>query len=1119
MFILASFRSAIKRNIARAGIAIVVLASTNPSLPILADNPVPALGPDRHPLWLRYPAISPDGTTIAFSFRGHIFTVPVAGGLAIPLTGGPAHDSSPVWSPDGKLLAFASDRYGHYDVYVTSPQGGEVRRLTTYSTDAVPTSFTPDGKYVLFSAYRMGTAQSALFPVKIFPQLYRVSVQGGHEAEMILTTPALHASYDRAGSRILYEDLKGYEDPWRKHETSSVAHDIWLYDAKNGDHKKISSFQGENRNPVWSPDESAVYYLTEQSGSYNIWRLSLPNGQLGAAQQITSFEKNPIRFLSAANNGDLCFGYDGEIYTLPAGAQQPKKVDVQIGLSDSEPATQIRHYSDNVTDMALSPNGKEFAFIVRGDIYVASADQGETKRITNTPAQERNLSFSPDGRRLVFAAEYNKPWSLYEASIVQPKDKEPYFFNSTVIDVHPILDNAQENFQPRYSPDGKEVAYLENRTTLRVLNLESKQTRTILPGDLNYSYQDGDQWFDWSPDGKWFLVTFLTPDRWASEAGLVDAGGQQLTNLTKSGYDNEIPRWTTDGKSMIWLSDKYGLHGDGGSAKSQVDVYEMFFSQETYDRSKLPKAEYDILKEAEDEEKKKKEAAEKKQENKEAETNASKKIEPVKIDLANIEDRVSRVTLGSAPIRDALLTSDGETLVYLAKSEKGYELWSLKPREREIKRLWEFEAPTPSGRGPHFPAKIQLDKEGKNAFVLAAGKITKVAVADGKAEPAKLNAEKELDGAAERAYLFDHIWRQMREKFYVKDMNGVDWDYYKTVYEKFLPYISDDRDFSEMASEMLGELNASHTGCKYYPESQNADATAALGAFFDRDYQGNGLRIQEVIEKGPLIVASATIQAGMIIEKINGVMIEPGMDISSLLNHLAGHPTLLTIFDPTKNTRIDATVKPITLAEQDGLLYERWVKQRREFVDKLSNGTIGYVHVRAMDDQSYRDTYSEALGRESKKKALIVDTRYNGGGNLHDTLATFLSGKPYLEFLPRGQSIGWEPNEKWYRRTVVLISESNYSDAHLFPWVYQHFGIGKLVGMPVPGTGTAVWWETLQDPTLLFGIPEVGYRDEKGHFMEKTQVEPDVTVRNEPKNIAEGKDQQLEKSVELLMQE
>src|SRR3984957_8976364 len=260
MFTSASFHLATKRPFIHLGIAIVALVFLSPSLPVLAEIP-PPLGVENNPLWLRYPAISPDGKTIAFSFRGHIFTVSAAGGLAVPLTAGPAHDSSPIWSPDGKLIAFASDRYGHYDIFVTSSQGGTTRRLTTYSTDAVPTSFTPDGQFILFDAYRMGSAQSSLFPLKIFPQLYKVSIQGGRAAEMLLTTPALHAQYDRTENRILYEDLKGYEDPWRKHETFSVARDIWLYDARTGDHTKLSSFQGENRNPVWSPDEKAIYYL------------------------------------------------------------------------------------------------------------------------------------------------------------------------------------------------------------------------------------------------------------------------------------------------------------------------------------------------------------------------------------------------------------------------------------------------------------------------------------------------------------------------------------------------------------------------------------------------------------------------------------------------------------------------------------------------------------------------------------------------------------------------------------------------------------------------------------------------------------------------------------------
>ena len=1092
------------------------------------------LGPQTAPLWLRYPAISPDGKSIAFSFEGHLFIVPASGGIAQPLTTGPAHDTSPVWSPDGKSIAFASDRYGHYNVFLVSIEGGPTRRLTSYSTDEIPSEFTPDGKYVVFTAHRMPSAKSSQFPNRALSELYKVSIEEGHEPEMILTTAALHAQHDRAGQRLLYEDNKSYENLWRKHNTSSFAHDIWLFDSRSGNHTKLTSYTGEDRNPVWAPDENSFFYLSEQSGSFNVWKLPLNGADKASPQQITHLAKNPIRFLSTAQNGDLCFGYDGEIYLLPRGATDPSKVKIQIAVAGNGPGQQQAQLSDGATEIALSPNGKEIALVIRGDVYVASIEHGDTKRITNTPGQERNVNFSYDGRKLVFAAEYDKTWSLYEASIVQPKDQEPYFFNSTVIDVHPILQNGQENFLPKYSPDGKEVAYLENRAAVKVLNLESRQTRLVLPADRNFSYSDDDLWFDWSPDAKWILTTFLQNGRWSREVGIVDASGKQpITNLTKSGYEGIQPLWAQNGKSMIWLTDRYGLHGDDGNeGDPQYDIYEMFFTQEARKRFRLSPAEYEILKANEEKNKKKKdeekskdekeknqsspETSPKGTETKETNDDQPPKLEPVTVDLNGIEDRTERLTLASSRIAYAALSKDGEQLVYLAKSDKGFEIWLLKPRTKELKRLGEIEAP--QKEYGESARQLFLDKDDKNAFVLVDGHIRKVDLAAGKIEPVKFEAEKEIDGAAERSYLFEHIWRLVKEKFYVSDMHGVSWDYYKTVYARFLPFITDNRDFAEMTSEMLGELNASHTGCHPTP-SAGGDQTASLGAFFDQSYYGPGIKIEEVIEKGPLSQTDPPLQAGMIIEKVDDRTITPGMDVSPLLNFKAGKPTALSIFDPTKSTHFVVTMKPIALAELGNLLYERWVKQRRDLVDKLSNGTIGYVHVRGMDDEAYRDTFSEALGRQVDKSALIVDTRWNPGGNLHDALETFLTGQKYLKLIPRGQVLGWDPIRRWNQKTAVLANEGNYSDGMLFPWLYKHFQTGKLIGMPVNGTGTAVWWEILQDPGLVFGIPEVGFQDEQGHFMEKTQVDPDIQVMNDPKSTAEGQDLQLERAIAELMKE
>ncbi|MEP6849989.1 MAG: S41 family peptidase, partial [Acidobacteriota bacterium] len=338
-------------------------------------------------------------------------------------------------------------------------------------------------------------------------------------------------------------------------------------------------------------------------------------------------------------------------------------------------------------------------------------------------------------------------------------------------------------------------------------------------------------------------------------------------------------------------------------------------------------------------------------------------------------------------------------------------------------------------------------------------------------------------------------------------------------YQRFLPYINNNYDFAEMLSEMLGEMNVSHTGCYYRAGGPNSDATASIGVFYDYSYTGNGIKIAEVIEGGPVDLASSSIKAGNIIESIDGTTIDASMDFYRLLNRKAGKYTLLSVYDPGANKRWEESVKPINGGEEGELLYRRWVKVRRDEVDKLSGGKIGYVHVRSMNDASMRDVFDQALGLSIGKDAIIVDTRFNGGGNIHEQLSDFLSGKKYFDVIPHGQYVGSEPGDKWTKPSIVLVGESNYSDAHLFPLAYKLKNIGLLVGMPVPGTGTFVWWENQIDPTLRFGIPMGGWRplDGKTLFAENNQTEPDIRVRNEPDIMSAGRDQQIEAAVKELL--
>ena len=1062
------------------------------------------------PLWLRYPTISPDGKQIAFCYKGSVYTVAANGGEAQRITPTDHYDYTPVWSPDSKTIAFASNRYGNFDVFTVAATGGSPKRVTTNSANEKPSAFSPDGKKIYFAATIADPAESALFPKGSMQELYAIPADGGRY-EQILATPAQDISFSRDGKRFLYQDRKGGEDDWRKHHTSSITRDIWLYDTESGKHTQLSQWEGENRNPKFANNDQTIYYLTEQGGTFNVW--SMPVDNPSAAKQVTKFKTHPVRFLSISNEGTLCYGYNGEIYTQAADGS-PKKLAVSI--RDEEPSDKLTYMSVSGGGHAtVSPDGKMIATVSRGELFVTAVDYPTTKRITNTAQSEIAPSFAADGRTIAYASEREGNWNIYTATVVRNED--PNLAYATLIEEKPLFkDNKIDRSYPKYSPDGKELAFVEDRCRLMVMDIKSGKVRQITDGSQHYSTGGGMD-FSWSPDSKWFVVSY-TGNRHDpySDIGIVSAQGGEIHNITNTGYFDESPQWAMDGNAIIFATDRYGMRSHA-SWGSQNDIMIAFLNRKSYELAHMSKEEYELYQEAEKKAKEAKEKAEKEQaekdkkgikDDKKSEKADEKKSEDIVIEFDNIEDRIVRLTPRSGTLSGFTMSKEGDKLFYSMSYDGVFNIWQLGLRDHSNKILH-------SG----VSGSLQWDKKMENMFVFG-NRTGKYKGGSGAYTGITIRGEMSMDLAAEREYMFDRIYRQEKQRFYHEDMHGVDWDGLRDNYVRFLPHINNNYDFAEMTSEWLGELNVSHTGCSYSGSyDANADQTADFGLIYDFNRKGDGLLVKEIVVGGPFDKATSKLRAGDIIEKINGNAILQDEDYFPLFNRLAGKRTLVSIYRPEANERWDEVITPFAKSNLSALLYKRWVKQRAKDVERLSGGRLGYVHIESMGDVSFRTMYADVLGKYNHCDGIVIDTRFNGGGRLHEDVEVMFSGEKYLTQVVRGKEACDMPSRRWNKPSIMITCEANYSNAHGTPWVYQHRGIGKVVGMPVPGTMTSVNWERLQDTSLVFGIPVVGYRTEDGSYLENKQLEPDIKVANTPEIIVTGRDEQLETAVKALLEQ
>ncbi|WP_158799212.1 S41 family peptidase [Pedobacter sp. L105] len=1025
------------------GLVIFILSLT----PILSTAQI-------NPRWIQQSAISPDGKWIAFEYQGNLFKVPYQGGSAMQLSSNSFYTGYPVWSHNSQMIAFAAQQNGNFDVYLMKAEGGPAKRLTCNSSRDIPSSFSANDAQVIFGTDRHDVYTSVRFPEDdLFNKLYQVSVKGGTSI-MVSSAGMDDAHLNKKGDQLIFQDKKGEENNYRKHHTSSVTRDIWTYNLTTKVYHQVSTFHGEDLEPVWGHGNT-IYYLSERSGTLNLCKGSVSD--TATVKQLTHFKDNPVRNLSRADNGHFVFTFNGDLYSLTEG-KQPQKISVTLDSKQPANSVIMLPVKGDITEMTVAEDGKQVAFIFRGDLFVTSADGTMTKQITSTPYQERNPKFSSDGKKLLYAVEHLHSWDIEQVEI-----STSYFFNAEKINTTSILASDKDEFGGVYAPDGSKIAYIENRDILKCYDLKTKTTRTLIPEGVNFASSDHDYDFKWSPDSQYLLAQ-------SSEGGggfdnevvlIKDDGSGKRVNLTQSGFKDDQPQWGMDGNMMYWLSDKDANRSFTGD--SQKDIYGLYFDRGT-------------------------------------------------ISMQQDKDfPVKKLSTTAADIAGSALSPDGEKLFYLVKYEEDYDLWvtSLKTHKNTLVAKLDLPA-----------AKMQMTKDGKYLFVLSRGNIIRISTDQGMVIPLAIHAEMEFNAGAEREYIFNHTWQMVRKRYMDPALNGVNWDSVYQHYHSFLPDISNDEDFLVLLNEFLGELNTSHTLARYRPSYAQKDETAAMGLLYDETWKGKGLLVKEIISNGPFDFPGSKMKPDMIIDKINGTSLTRAADWAINLNHQSGKSIPVSFHDLKGGPSFIETIVPVKPeTETYTLLYDRWVKTMEHLTDSLSGGKIGYVHIRSMTEDGFRVLYDKALGKYKNKAAIIVDTRFNRGGSLHDELTTFLSGKIYLTERRQGRiTNGGEPIKKWTKPSTILMSEGNYSDAFLTPYSYKLMGIGKLIGMPVPGTGTGSWFEQEVNQQLYIQIATAGtYGPGATHPTENHQLEPDIKVKNDYQQILSGKDQQLAAAVlELL---
>lgn len=1062
------------------------------------------------------PGIAPDGKQIAFVSGGDIWTVSSSGGEAHLLISHPAIESRPLFSPDGSKLAFASTRTGNGDVYVLTFATGDLRRLTYDDANEQPTGWSHDGRWIYF--------QTTGHDISGMNDIYRVNVEGG--TPMPVAADRYANEFFAAPSpdgKVLAITARGTSSSqwWRKGHSHLDESEIDLvHDAATPPtYEALTDAGAKEMWPMWSADGKEIYYVSDRVNAQNIW--VRPASATGAARQITQFKDGRVLWPTISADGKtIVFERNFAIWKLDTATGNSSEVHItRIGVP-STTSTEHLSLSSNFSGLALSPDGKKVVFTAHGQIFAASAkDGGDAMRVTHTSNDESDVIWAPDSKEIVYVSDREGAPHIFEFDFTKNQETQ-------------LTHDATGDSFPQFSPDGKTLAFIRGDHELRALDIATKKERLLATGALERPPLGAPQATAFSPDNKW--IAFLDyGSRGFRNVLVVPVEGGEARSITFVPNSNAGSlQWSPDGTYLLFITSQRTEPGQvvrvdliPRAPKFREDQFRELFDEApkspANEHTQPPPANPSEPAQTAPQDSPKSDSQEKSSDKDKADKSDKKKpaAKPVQITFEGIRERLTRVPIG-LDVNDEVISPDGKSLLInsAVAGQDNLYIYSLDELSREPAVARQLTSTA------GFKRDAQFSPDGKDVFYLEQGRIQTIPVESRQGKPLSVTAEMDVDFQREKFEMFEQAWGYLRENFFDAKMNGQDWNAVHAEYEPRVAAAANADELRRILSLMVGELNASHSGVGAPFTGGGNNETGRLGLDFDRaEYENNGhLRVTAIIPLGPSAI-SGSIKVGDYLLAVDGAAIDARINLDSLLQHKSGHRVELSVASAASgNDKHIVVVRPTNMGAEKNLLYREWVEQRRAYVEKISNGRLGYVHMADMSEQSLEQLYMDLDVQNQAREGVVIDVRNNNGGFVNVYAIDVLSRRPYLTMTPRGldsyparAQLGQHSLE---RPTILVTNQHSLSDAEDFTEGYRALKLGKVVGEPTAGWIIYTSSVTLVDGTTV-RMPFIRITTAEGEPMELHPRPVDVAVTRPVGESYSSHDSQLDAAVrELLAQ-